>query len=191
MARAVLSLLAVAAALALGARAEAAADGGNTRGNAAHTGATSAPGVRPPLTRLWSRRFSGHAGVMVIAGERILVALSETALEPARLAAVDARTGAVAWSHAFPDGFTAIAAGGGRVFVAVRGRLQALAAADGSPIWEAGPGTAPIDSITYFDEMLYTGEVGVSAWRADDGTLVWQRRLDSGATATAVAGDVV
>ena len=191
MVRAALPLLVLVAVLAFGSPAEAAGDGGNTRANAAHTGAISEPRVRPPLRRLWTKRFDARAGVAVIADDRLVVALAETARLPPRLAAVDARTGKVLWSRGFPDRYSAVAAGGGRVFVAVAGRLHALSASDGTPIWEAGSGTAPIEGITYADETLYTGEVGVSAWRASDGTLLWQRRLDSGGTAVAVADGVV
>jgi outer membrane protein assembly factor BamB len=166
-------------------------DGGNLRGNSAHTGAVLDARLRPPLHRIWTRRLTVSPGTALTGDGRLFVIAGRNVPARQRLLALDARSGAVLWSRELSRTDVGMAYGDGRVYVWQAGSLSAFAAADGAPLWQSGPIYGPATTPTYAGGAVYLGDSGVSAYRASDGAPLWRHPIDSGDTATAVAGEIV
>jgi outer membrane protein assembly factor BamB len=105
----------------------------------AHSGAQLGEPMALPLVEAWHVDLANGSSYPLIAGGRVFV-VEENAVSPARLVALDGKTGAVLWDYVVPtqqvgDAFATYEAG--RVFLASSAGTQALDATTGAPLWSA------------------------------------------------------
>lgn len=168
-----------------------------------HSGYVERGGPQPPLRRRWVAPL-GHTVSYPVAGDgRVFVTTSDYYRSGVRVVALSAATGRVLWSRELGTGdpwtYASLAYDRGRVFVARSipelPSLLALSAADGRTLWASGPSYVEPDPPVAVDGAVYVNwaprEGGVSAWRQDDGALLWAvPRVDVGGRGSpAVWGD--
>lgn len=157
--------------------------------NPAHDGNSPLGAPPPPLTRLWSRTFTGEVSYPVIAAGKVFVTIANpqdfSEGYGTKLYALDAATGDVAWGPMPLGGsrfWSALTFGDGRLFALnYDGLLRALDPATGTVIWQRSLGTnvswfaaAP----TFHNGLLYVAgraanSGSVRAIRPDTGAVLW------------------
>ena len=106
--------------------------------DAAHTGATSEPGLDPPFARRWAVDLGQPTSYPVIADGRVFVVVRNASTYGTQLFALAAGDGHTLWQKSLGGTYywSGIAYGGGRVYaVNGDGLLTALDPATGNPVW--------------------------------------------------------
>ena len=165
-----------------------------------HSGRQATGTLRPgSLAKKWSVTLGGTGGGFVeagdvsypvIAGGRVFVTVEHTDTSRTTLCALDAATGATAWSVGLAGtfGFSALAYDGRRVFALnYDGVLTAFAAATGHQLWsvqmpvQAGVTPAFTAPPTGYDGIVYVSGAGTVYAVSEAGGIVgWKRRVDGG-----------
>jgi outer membrane protein assembly factor BamB len=164
----VLGLLVVLAVLAPGAGAGA-AESTTYQLDAAHTGATSEPGLDPPFARRWAVDLGQPTSYPVIAGGRVFVVARNASTYGTQLYALDAGDGHTLWQKSLGGTYywSGIAYGGGRLFaVNGDGLLMALEPATGTPLW-----SRQLSQYSFSSEPSAQGELVYVGGAGSGGTL--------------------
>jgi outer membrane protein assembly factor BamB len=132
--------------------------------DAAHTGATTEPGLDPPFARRWAVDLGQPTSYPVIAGGRVFVVARNESTYGTQLFALDARDGRTLWQKALGGSYywSGIAYGAGRVYaVNGAGLMAALDPATGAQNWSRQLGQYSFSSEPSFsDGTVYVGGAG-------------------------------
>jgi outer membrane protein assembly factor BamB len=132
--------------------------------DAAHTGATTEPGLDPPFTRRWAVDLGQPTSYPVIAGGRVFVVARNASTYGTQLYALDARDGRTLWQKGLGGTYywSGIAYGGGRLFaVNGDGLLVALDPATGGQVWSRQLGQYSFSSEPSVQgDVVYVGGAG-------------------------------
>ena len=103
--------------------------------NAAHTGATSEPGLDPPFARRWAVDLGQATSYPVIADGRVFVVVRNASTYGTQLFALDAGDGHTLWQKSLGGTYywSGIAYGGGRVYAVNGDGLLVALSRDGRP----------------------------------------------------------
>jgi len=162
-----------------------------------HNAVISTPGLKPPLTVVWSLELSGTASYPLIVGHTVYVIGGST------LYALNAATGATLWSQTAPSGYggwIGAAYENGLVFVVdgapnLNGAMFAFNATTGAQVWEASLPNQYVwcSPPAALNGIVYTGGAGdggtVYAVQETDGTLLWTGEVENGMASSPAIND--
>jgi outer membrane protein assembly factor BamB len=156
----------------------------------ADTGGDPVDGAREPGVLPLAARWSVDLGGPPVA--RAAPVIDETrvyvALRAGQIVARNLSDGAELWRKELSTEHP-MASDGGVAFVSSRDAIYALAGADGATLWEAPVAgiTAPL--VARSGWLIALAERRVLAFRAKDGTLIWQRDIGASTRRPAIDGD--
>ncbi len=169
--------------------------------NSTHTGATTVPGLAPPLRQKWSVNFGQNISYPIVADGKVFVTVRNASAYGTQLYALNAATGAVVWSVPVSGTYywSTLCYENGRVFVInADGLLRAFDGANGSLIWSRQmPGQYSFSAApTVYQGVVYISGAGsggtVYAVGADTGNVLWTASvMNGGMSSPAVTGDGV
>jgi len=165
--------------------------------NPAHTGAHNTPGLRPPLSILWSVNLQATVSYPLIAGGKIFVLAGDSTAGNVSLYALDAKTGSTLWGPVVvPNGvywWAAAAYEKGKVFVVPdssspfgAGAMFAYEATTGRLLWTSTLETQYLYSSppTALNGIVYTAGAGeggtVYAVSEATGNVLWTAGVANG-----------
>jgi len=148
-------------------------------GDAAWTGYSADPRVKPPFRLKWVHQTEGTIGTTpIVAGGRVIASPQQGAL-----ICLDAENGRVLWERQMASSTAKASSDGRRVFVA-QGGITVLDAATGKKLWKAGSPivagwrAAPAfkDGVVYWG-LRKGGSTYVAGFKVEDGKKLWEAKV--------------